>query len=75
MTEDSPLTVAGAAEALGDSSPVPRSLLIPEWGTVDANDKRPFTASQIGVSDMPNYEALISVGVESAGYPRSPRAT
>ena len=62
MTEDSPLTVAGAAEALGDSSPVPRSLLIPEWGTVDANDTRPLTARQLSLSDMPNYEALILHG-------------
>jgi hypothetical protein len=31
MTEDSPLTVAGAAAALGDCSPALRSLLIPIW--------------------------------------------
>jgi hypothetical protein len=30
LTEDSPLTVAGAAAALGDVSPALRSLLIPE---------------------------------------------
>jgi hypothetical protein len=32
MTEDSPLTVAGAAAALGDEAPALRSLLIPEKG-------------------------------------------
>ena len=32
VTEDSPLTVAGAAAELGDASPAPRSLLIPKRG-------------------------------------------
>ena len=47
MTEDSPLTVAGAAAALSDLSPALRSLLIPRRGTVALKSKGIIVAVSI----------------------------
>ena len=48
MTKDSPLTVAGAAAALGEVFPAPHSLLIPKEGTVTISKDHVTLSSQSG---------------------------